>query len=89
MNNRVYVGNVNFQTTEDGVRELFAPYGEVTSVRMITDRDTGRFRGFLFVEMATGEQAEAAIAALDGTELDGRPLKVNMARERQPRYEDR
>jgi RNA recognition motif-containing protein len=87
--NRVYVGNVNFQTTEDGVRELFAGYGEVASVRMITDRDTGRFRGFLFVEMATEDQAQAAIDALDGTELDGRPLKVNMARERQPRYDDR
>lgn len=89
MNNRVYVGNVSFNSTEDSVRDLFAAHGEVVSVRMITDRETGRFRGFLFVEMATSEQAEAAIAALDGTELDGRPLKVNMARERQPRYEDR
>ncbi len=85
MNSNVYVGNVSFQTTEDAVRDLFAAHGEVVSVRMITDRETGRFRGFLFVEMATAEQAEAAIAALDGTEVDGRPLKVNMARERQPR----
>ena len=85
MNSNVYVGNVSFQTTEDIVRDLFAAHGEVVSVRMITDRETGRFRGFLFVEMATAEQAEAAIAALDGTEVDGRPLKVNMARERQPR----
>lgn len=89
MNNRVYVGNVNFQTTEDAVRDLFSNYGEVVSVRMITDRETGRFRGFLFVEMSTEEQAEAAIAALDGTELDGRPLKVNIARERQQRYDNR
>ena len=89
MNNRVYVGNVSFNSTEDSIRDLFAAYGEVVSVRMITDRETGRFRGFLFVEMATPEQAEAAIAALDGTELDGRPLKVNLARERQPRYQDR
>lgn len=89
MSNRVYVGNVNFQTTEDAARDLFSSYGEVVSVRMITDRETGRFRGFLFVEMSTEEQAEAAIAALDGTELDGRPLKVNIARERQQRYDNR
>lgn len=56
---------------------------------MITDRETGRYRGFSFVEMATEEQASAAISALDGVELDGRPLKVNLAKERQPRYEDR
>lgn len=85
MNSNVYVGNVSFETTEDTVRNLFTAHGEVVSVRMITDRETGRFRGFLFVEMATAEQAEAAIAALDGTDVDGRPLKVNMARERQPR----
>ena len=89
MNNRVYVGNASFETTEDGIRDLFSPHGEVTSVRMITDRETGRFRGFLFVEMATEEQAAAAIAALDGTEVDGRALKVNVARERPPRSQDR
>jgi len=87
--NRVYVGNVNFRTTEDGIRELFAAHGEVVSVRMVTDRDTGRYRGFTFVEMATEEQAEAAIAALNGVELDERPLKVNMAHERQPRFDQR
>jgi len=87
--NRVYVGNVNFRTTEDGIRELFAAHGEVVSVRMVTDRDTGRYRGFSFVEMATEEQAEAAIAALNGVELDERPLKVNMAHERQPRFDQR
>jgi nucleolin len=54
---------------------------------MVTDRDTGRYRGFSFVEMASEEQAEAAIAALDGTEVDERPLKVNMAHERQPRFD--
>ncbi len=89
MNNRVYVGNASFETTEDAIRDLFSPHGEVTSVRMITDRETGRFRGFLFVEMETEEQAEAAIAALDGTEVDGRALKVNIARERPPRSQDR
>jgi RNA recognition motif-containing protein len=85
----VYVGNVSFQSTEDSLRELFSAHGEVVSVRMITDRETGRYRGFSFVEMATEEQASAAISALDGVELDGRPLKVNLARERQPRFEDR
>lgn len=89
MNNRVYVGNASFETTEDAIRDLFTPHGEVTSVRMITDRETGRFRGFLFVEMETEEQAAAAIAALDGTEVDGRALKVNIARERPPRSQDR
>jgi RNA recognition motif-containing protein len=78
---------VNFRTTEDSLRELFAAHGEVVSVRMVTDRDTGRYRGFSFVEMASEEQAEAAIAALNGTELDERPLKVNMAHERQPRFD--
>ena len=85
----MYVGNVNFRTTEDGIRELFSAHGEVVSVRMVTDRDTGRYRGFSFVEMASEEQAEAAIAALNGTELDERPLKVNMAHERQPRFDQR
>ena len=89
MNNRVYVGNASFETTEDAIRDLFTPHGEVTSVRMITDRETGRFRGFLFVEMETEEQAAAAIEALDGTEVDGRALKVNIARERPPRSQDR
>lgn len=87
MSNRIYVGNVNFRTTEDGLRELFSAHGEVISVRMITDRETGRYRGFSFVEMASEEQANAAVEALNGSDLDGRPLKVNIAheRERQPR----
>ncbi len=85
MSNRVYVGNVNFRTTEEGLRDLFAAHGEVVSVRMITDRDTGRYRGFSFVEMASEEQANAAVESLNGTELDGRALKVNIAHERQPR----
>ncbi|MFW5686428.1 MAG: RNA recognition motif domain-containing protein [Spirochaetota bacterium] len=87
MSNRIYVGNVNFRTTEEGLQSLFSNYGEVVSVRMITDRDTGRYRGFSFVEMASEEQANAAVEALNGTELDDRPLKVNIAheRERQPR----
>ena len=69
-------------TTEDRLRELFQGYGEVTRVSIITDRDTGRPRGFAFVEMATDEAANAAIAALDGQQVDGRTLRVNEARPR-------
>lgn len=85
MSNRVYVGNVSFRTTEEGLRALFSSHGEVASVRMVSDRDTGRFRGFSFVEMATEEQANAAVEALDGKEFEGRPLKVNIAHERENR----
>ncbi len=84
MGKRVYVGNLSFQTTEDQVHDLFSPYGEVESIAMINDRDTGRFRGFCFVEMED-EAAEAAIAALDGQEVDGRNLRVNEARPREDR----
>jgi RNA recognition motif-containing protein len=82
MAKKIYVGNLSFNATEDEVRELFAAYGEVTSVAMITDRDTGRFRGFSFVEMADAG-ADAAIQALDGKDLDGRSLRVNEARPRE------
>ena len=70
MSNRIYVGNVNFRTTEEALQGLFADYGDVVSVRMIPDRDTGRFRGFSFVEMATEEQANAAKRPI----LVGRPV---------------
>jgi RNA recognition motif-containing protein len=89
VSNRIYVGNVNFRTTEESLRAFFSNYGEVVSVRMITDRDSGRFRGFSFVELASEEQAHAAVEATNGMELDGRPLKVNIAHEREqraPRY---
>ena len=85
MGKNIYVGNMSFDTTQDGLQELFAAYGEITSVNIITDRDTGRPRGFAFVEMATDEAARAAIAALDGKEVDGRALKVNEAKPRAPR----
>ena len=83
----VYVGNLNFDTTEDRLRELFQGYGEVTRVNIITDRDTGRPRGFAFVELATDEAANAAIAALEGQQVDGRTLRVNQARPRSPRMD--
>ena len=85
MSNRVYVGNVNFRTTEEGLRDLFSQYGEVISVKMVSDRDSGRYRGFSFVEMASEAQANAAVEALDGTEVDERPLKISIAHDRPPR----
>ncbi len=81
---KVYVGNLSFNTTEDDVRELFGEYGNVESVAWITDRETGRFRGFCFVEIEDAAAAKA-IAGLDGKDIDGRNLKVNEARPREER----
>ena len=77
MAKKIYVGNMSYTTTKEQVQELFAQYGAVTSVALITDRDTGRAKGFGFVEMATDDAAAQAIAALDGKEYDGRKIKVN------------
>jgi cold-inducible RNA-binding protein len=85
LSKKIYVGNLPFSATEDQVREMFAQHGEVESVAMINDRDTGRFRGFCFVEMED-ESAQQAISALDGQDFDGRSIKVNEAR---PRRDDR
>ncbi len=76
----LFVGNMSFQTTESDLRALFEPFGQTTRVHIATDRDTGRARGFAFVEMANDEEAAKAIAALDGKEVGGRNLKVNEAR---------
>ncbi|MCP4428316.1 MAG: RNA-binding protein [Chloroflexi bacterium] len=84
MSKKLYVGNLSFNTTEDDVRELFAEQGEVESLAWITDRDTGRFRGFCFIEM-DDSAATAAIQALDGKEFQGRDLRVNEARPREDR----
>jgi cold-inducible RNA-binding protein len=85
MGTKLYVGNLSYSTTEDGLRAAFAADGrQVVSVSIITDRMSGRPRGFAFVEMASGEDAEKAISALDGQPLDGRTLKVSEARERAP-----
>lgn len=87
MANKLYVGNLSYSTESDSLHQLFSQYGEIVSVNVITDRDTGRPRGFGFVEMASADAAQAAIAALDGTELDGRRLRVNEAQERsRPRF---
>ena len=86
MGTRLYVGNLSFDTTEDTLRAALEADGRgVKEVNMVLDRDTGRPRGFAFAEMANDNDAQAAIKALDGTELDGRNLKVNEAHERQPR----
>ncbi len=84
MSKKIYVGNLSFSATEDQVRDLFAEYGDIQSLAMINDRDTGRFRGFAFVEMEESA-ANAAINALNGREVDGRELTVNEARPREER----
>lgn len=79
----IYVGNLSFQTTEDELREIFSEYGTVTSVSVVKDKYSGRSRGFGFVEMASDEEGQAAIDALNESELQGRNLKVNVARPRE------
>ncbi len=85
MATKLYVGNLSFQTQEDELREHFAQFGEVVSATIVSDRDTGRSRGFGFVEMSSDAEARNAIQALDGKELDGRQLKVNEAKPREDR----
>jgi RNA recognition motif-containing protein len=82
---KLYVGNLSFNTSSSDLEELFSQRGTVESANVITDRDTGRSRGFGFVEMASREEAEAAIRDLNGTEVDGRTLTVNEARQREER----
>ena len=76
----LFVGNMSFQTTGSDLRALFEPFGQITRIHVVTDRETGRARGFAFVEMANDEEAAKAIAALEGKEVGGRNLKVNEAR---------
>src|SRR5262245_55283456 len=85
MNTRLYVGNLSFNTTADGVRTAFQQFGTVSDVHLVTDRETGRSRGFAFVTMGTTEEATKAIEGMDGKTLDGRPLRVNEAEQRQAR----
>jgi len=82
-NNKLYVGNLSFDTSEAELEELFSQHGEVASAKVITDRDTGRPRGFGFVEMVRAEDAQKAIENLDGHEFMGRNLKVNIAQARE------
>lgn len=85
MNQRLFVGNLSFQTTEEDLRAAFQAHGSVVDAKIITDRETGRSRGFAFLTMGTSEEAQKAIAALNGAMVDGRPLRVNEAEERRPR----
>ncbi len=82
MSANIYVGNLSFDTSTDRLESLFAEYGEVADAQVITDRDTGRSRGFGFVEMENAEAANKAISSLNGQEVDGRQLKVNVAKPR-------
>ena len=84
-NNKLFVGNLSFNTTENDLRDAFAEHGTVEEVKLMTDRDTGRPRGFGFVTMSTAEEAQAAINALNGKQLDGRALTVNVAKPREER----
>ena len=82
MSCKLYVGNLAFTSTQEDLEGLFGRHGEVQSVSVITDRETGRPRGFAFVEMGDGESAQNAIRALDGTDFGGRSIKVNEAQDR-------
>ena len=85
MSNKMFVGNLSFNTTENDLQDAFAAHGTVTEVNLMMDRATGRPRGFGFVTMSTAEEAQAAIAALNGKQMDGRDLTVNIAKPREER----
>ena len=85
MGTKLYVGGLPYSTTEQQLSELFAPQGSVTSAKVITDKFTGQSRGFGFVEMATGEEAQKAISALNGTQMAGRTITVNEAKPQEKR----
>ena len=82
MGNRLYVGNLSFNSTQDTLREAFAAHGEVVDVHLVADRMTGQSRGFGFVTMGSRSEAEGAMSAMNGADLDGRALRVNEAEER-------
>lgn len=85
MNNRLYVGNLSYDVTTDALRACFAQFGEISDLHVAMDRETGRARGFAFVTMSTEEEANRAMAQLNGTTLDGRALRVNVAEARPAR----
>jgi cold-inducible RNA-binding protein len=84
-NNKLFVGNLSFNTTENDLQDMFAAHGSVVEAKLMTDRETGRPRGFGFVTMSTPEEAEAAISGLNGKNVDGRDLTVNVAKPREER----
>ncbi len=79
----IYVGNLSYEVEENAIKELFSSHGNVSGVKLLTDRETGRSRGIAFVTMDDFKEAQAAIKELDGTDFSGRPMKVNQARERE------
>jgi RNA recognition motif-containing protein len=85
----MYVSNLGYHTDDEQLRKLFEPFGQVSSAKVITDRATGRSRGFGFVEMASGGEAEQAIGKLNGREIEGRSISVSVARERENRSDKR
>ena len=85
MSNKLFVGGLSWNTTDDGLRAAFEQFGQVTDAKVITDRETGRSRGFGFVTYGNAEDAQSAIAQMNGQQLDGRTLNVNEAAERAPR----
>jgi len=85
----MYVSNLSFHTTEDDLRKLFEAFGAVSSAKVITDRETGRSRGFGFVEMASATEAEAAMKGLNNKDIDGRAMSVTVAREKAPRSDNK
>lgn len=89
MSTRLYVGNLSYLTTEDDLRQLFAGVGTVSSVSLVTERDSGRSKGFAFVEMATSEDAQKAISELNGQTVHDRTIRVDLARPREERGGER
>ena len=85
MAKKLFVGGLSWDTTDDGLRQAFASYGEITEAKVITERDSGRSRGFGFVTFAQDDDAKTAISKMDGTSLDGKIIKVNEAQEKSPR----
>ncbi len=84
MSRRIFVGNLSYGTSDQGLRETFGAFGTVTDAKVITDRETGRSRGFGFVQFAADSEAQAAIEGMNGNDLDGRQIAVNIAEERRP-----
>lgn len=85
----MYVSNLSFNTSDEKLKQLFEKFGAVSSAKVITDRETGRSRGFGFVEMANDTEANAAMSGLNNTEVEGRAMSVSVAREKQPRNDSR
>jgi cold-inducible RNA-binding protein len=85
MQNKLYVGNISFNTSEEDLVQIFGEFGQVARATIVTDRETGRSRGFAFVEMGSDAEAEAAIRSLDGQNVGGRTIQVNVARPREDR----